>query len=168
MTWFLIFGSSLHCAGKCMVKLYAAYIAGAWQSLWKIGLRYANSVIQIHSFCLFTCMYCAGFTLVVFSSDGRKSRQTRFLFDKNNQFLFSSVQLHAFECMLQSTNILILVIELVIWHFSTKNKLMTKKSIKCHSITFTQNTFTKEQNNITEYYRQKCCILESISSNCDD
>ena len=28
----LIFGSSLRCAGKCMAKLYAAYIAGLWQS----------------------------------------------------------------------------------------------------------------------------------------
>ena len=26
-------------------------------------------------------------------------------FDKNNRFRFSSVQLHAFECMIQSTNI---------------------------------------------------------------
>ena len=31
----LIFGSSPHCAGKCMAKLYAVYIAGAWQSLQK-------------------------------------------------------------------------------------------------------------------------------------
>ena len=63
----------------------------------------SNSVIQIHSFCI--VRYCAGFTLIVFSSYGRKSRRTRFLFDKNNQFRFSSVQLHAFECMIQSTNI---------------------------------------------------------------
>ena len=32
---FLVFGSSLHCAGKCMAKLYETYIAGAWQSLRK-------------------------------------------------------------------------------------------------------------------------------------
>ena len=29
VTRVLIFGSSLHCAGKCMAKLYAVYIAGA-------------------------------------------------------------------------------------------------------------------------------------------
>ena len=39
VTRFVIFGSSLQCAGKCMANLYAAYIAGAWQSLReKIGL----------------------------------------------------------------------------------------------------------------------------------
>ena len=56
VTRFLIFGSSLHCAGKCMAKLYAAYIAGAWQSLRKnrsLNCQLiSNSVIQIHSFCL--------------------------------------------------------------------------------------------------------------------
>ena len=46
-----------------------------------------------------------GFTLIVFSSYGRKNRRTRFVFDKNNQFRFYSVQLHAFECMNQSTNL---------------------------------------------------------------
>ena len=29
VTWVLIFGSSPHCEGKCMAKLYAVYIAGA-------------------------------------------------------------------------------------------------------------------------------------------
>ena len=107
MTRFLIFGYSLHCAGKCMAKLYAAYIVGGWQSLRKnrsLNCQLiSNSIIQIHSFCL--VRYYAGFTLIVFNSFGRKSRRTRFLFDKNNRFQFSSVQLHAFECMIQSTNI---------------------------------------------------------------
>ena len=35
VTRVLIFGSSPHCAGKYMAKLYAVYIAGAWQSLRK-------------------------------------------------------------------------------------------------------------------------------------
>ena len=104
---FHVFGSSLHCAGKCMAKLYAAYIAGAWQSLRKNRSLnchlISNSVIQVHSFCL--VRYYAGFTLVIFRSYGRKSRRTRFLFDKNNRFRFSFVQSHASECMIQSTNI---------------------------------------------------------------
>ena len=52
----LIFGLSPHCVGKCMAKLYAVYIAGAWQSLRKnrsLNCQLiSNSVIQIHSFCL--------------------------------------------------------------------------------------------------------------------
>ena len=103
----IYFGSSLHCARKCISKLYAAYIAGAWQSLQKnrsLNCQLiSNSFIQIHSFCL--VRYYAGFTLIVFSSYGRKSRRTRFLFDKNNRFRFSSVQLRAFEFMIQCTNI---------------------------------------------------------------
>ena len=63
----LIFGSSPHCAGKCMAKLYAVYIAGAWQSLQKKRslncLLIYNSVIQIHSFCL--VRYYAGLALIV-------------------------------------------------------------------------------------------------------
>ena len=89
-----------------MAKLYAAYIAGAWKSLRKnksLNCQLiSNSAIQIHSFCL--VRYYAGFILIVFSSNGRKSRRTRFLFDKNNRFRFSSVQLHAFQCMIQSAN----------------------------------------------------------------
>ena len=107
VTWFLIFGSSLHCAGKCMANLYAAYIAGARQILRNnrsLNCQLiSNSIIQIHLFCL--VRYYAGFTLIVFSSYGRKRRRTRFLSDKNNQFLFSSVRLHVFECMIQTTNI---------------------------------------------------------------
>ena len=67
VTRVLIFGSSPHCAGKHMAKLYAVYIAGAWQSLRKN--RYlnsqliSNSVIRIHSFCL--VRYYAGLALIV-------------------------------------------------------------------------------------------------------
>ena len=105
VTRFLIFGSSPRCAGKCMAKLYVAYIAGAWQSLWKnrsLNCQLiSNLVIQTHSFCL--VRYCAGLTLVIFNSYGRKSRRTILLFDENSWFQFSSVQLHAFQCMIQST-----------------------------------------------------------------
>ena len=63
----LISGSSPHCSRKCMEKLYAVYIAGAWQSLRKIRSLncqlISNSVIQIHSFCLFR--YYAGLALIV-------------------------------------------------------------------------------------------------------
>ena len=87
--------------------LCSIYFAGAWESLRKnrsLNCQLiSNSVIQIHSFCF--VRYYAGLTLVAFSSYGRKSRRTRFLFDKNNRFRFSSVQLYAFECMIQSTNI---------------------------------------------------------------
>ena len=68
VTQVLIFGSSPHCAGKCMLKLYAVYIAGAWQSSRKKN-RYlncqliSNSVIQIHSFCLIR--YYASLALIV-------------------------------------------------------------------------------------------------------
>ena len=54
VTWVLIFGSSLHCEGKYIAKLYEVYIAGAWQSLRKnrsLNCQLiSNSVIQIHSF----------------------------------------------------------------------------------------------------------------------
>ena len=107
VTRFLIFGSSLQCAGKCMAKHYAAYIAGTSQNYGKnrsLNCQLiSNSVIQTHSFCL--VRYYAGLTLVVFSSHGRKSKRTKLLFDKNNWFRFSSALLHAFECMIQSTNI---------------------------------------------------------------
>ena len=68
VTQVLIFGSSPHCAGKCMEKLYAVYIAEACQSLWKKNrsLNYqliSNSVIQIHSFCL--VRYYARIALIV-------------------------------------------------------------------------------------------------------
>ena len=50
-----------------MAKLYAVYIAGAWQSLRKNrSLNYqliSNSVIHIHSFCL--VRYYAGLALIV-------------------------------------------------------------------------------------------------------
>ena len=82
MTRFLIFGSSLHCAES------------AWQNVIQ-HFQFSHS----NSFCL--VRYYAGFTLIIFSSYGRKSRRTRFLFDKNNRFQFSSVQLHAFECILR-------------------------------------------------------------------
>ena len=67
VTWIPIFGSSPHCAGKCMTKLYAVYIAGAWQSLGKKnrslnGHLISNSVIQIHSLCLFS--YYAALALI--------------------------------------------------------------------------------------------------------
>ena len=108
VTWFLVFGSSLHCAGKCTAKFILQ------QRLLEPGKVYrknkslncqliSNSVIQIHLFCL--VRYYAGLTLVVFSSYRRKNRQTRLLFNKNNWFRFSSVQLYAFESMNQSTNI---------------------------------------------------------------
>ena len=90
---FFIFGTSLHCARKCTTKLYATYVARAWHSLRKSRSLncqlISNSVIQIHSFCL--ARYYAGFILVVFSSYGRKSRRTRFLFDKINWFFFCSI-----------------------------------------------------------------------------
>ena len=59
VTWVVIFGSSLHCAGKCMAELYAVYIvAGVWQSLRKkIGLWTVNS------FCL--VRYYAGLALII-------------------------------------------------------------------------------------------------------
>ena len=67
VTRILIFGSSPHCAGKCMAKFYAVYIAGAWQSLRKkrsLNCQLiSNSVIQIHSFCL--VRYYAGLALIV-------------------------------------------------------------------------------------------------------
>ena len=56
VTRVLIFALSPHCAGNCMAKLYAVYIAGAWQGLRKNrslnSQLISNSVIQIHSFCL--------------------------------------------------------------------------------------------------------------------
>ena len=67
VTLVLIFGSSPHCARKCMAKLYAVYIAGAWQSLRKnrsLNCQLiCNSVIQIHSSCL--VRYYAGLVLIV-------------------------------------------------------------------------------------------------------
>ena len=97
-----------------MAKLYAAYIARAWQTLrgkkvFELSTPF-RIVIQIHSFCL--VRYYADLTLVVFSSYVKKSKRTRLLFEKDNWFRFSSVQLHAFECMTQSTNFHFLVIEL--------------------------------------------------------
>ena len=92
MTWFLIFGSSLHCAGKCMVKLYAAYITGAWQSLWKnrsLNCQFSHS----NSFILSLYMYVLCWLhFVCFSPIRTKNNQTRFLFDKNNQFLASKYE----------------------------------------------------------------------------
>ena len=92
-----------------MAKLCVAYIAGAWQSLREnrsLNCQLISySVIQIHSFYLELARYYAGVTLVVSRPYGRKSRRTRLLFDKNNRFRFSSVLLHASECMIQSTNI---------------------------------------------------------------
>ena len=82
VTRFLVFGTSLHgtslhCGRKCKAKLYATYVAGAWQSLRKnrsLNCQLIpNSVIQIHSFCL--AGYYAGLTLIVFSSYWRKSRR---------------------------------------------------------------------------------------------
>ena len=67
LTRILIFGSSQHCAGKCKEKLYAVYIAGAWQSLQKnrsLNCQLiSNSVIQIHSLCL--VRYYADLALIV-------------------------------------------------------------------------------------------------------
>ena len=56
VTRFLIFGSSLHCAGKCTAKLYATHIAGAYQSLRKnrselsthFQFSHSNSFILSH------------------------------------------------------------------------------------------------------------------------
>ena len=93
----------------------------------------SNSVIQIHSFSLVRYYFDR------FGSYGRRSRWTRLLFAKNIWFQFSSAQLHAFECIIQSTNILFC--SLII-----KNRLVTEKSNKSHSIIFTRNTYTEEQN----------------------
>ena len=83
-----IFGSSPHYAGKCMAKLYAVYIAGAWQSLRKKSRSLncqliSNAVIQIHSFCL--VRYYADLALIVSvlmvgEADGQG------FFSKNNWF----------------------------------------------------------------------------------
>ena len=104
VTGVLIFGSSSHSAGKCMAKLYAVYIAGDWQSLRKnrsLNCQLiSNLAIQIHSFC--HVRYYAGFAFIVLVGEADR---TRLLFAKNNWFRFSSVQLHAFECIIQSTNI---------------------------------------------------------------
>ena len=61
----------------------------------------SNSVIQIHSFCLVSMLTLLWSCLVLM---GGKAEGQDF-FDKNNWFQVSSVQLHAFECMIQSTNI---------------------------------------------------------------
>ena len=79
-----IFGSSLHCAGKFMSKLYAAYIAGLWQIFTeKYVFELSTHFQSIHSN---SFILSRGFTLTVFSSYGRKNRRTRFVFDKNNRF----------------------------------------------------------------------------------
>ena len=109
VTWVLIFGSSPHCAGKCMAKLYAVYIAGAWQSLRKKYVFELSTHLQFshsNSFILSRQVLCWP-CFDRFSSYGRRSRRTRLLFAKNNWFRFSSVQLHAFECIIQSTMLLL-------------------------------------------------------------
>ena len=68
VTRVLIFRSSPHCAGKCTAKLYAVYIARAWQGLRTENRSLncqitSNSVIQIHSFCL--VRYYAVLVLIV-------------------------------------------------------------------------------------------------------
>ena len=101
VTLVLIFGSSPHCARKCMAKLYAVYIAGAWQSLRKnrsLNCQLiCNSVIQIHSFCL--VRYYAGLALIFLVFMAGEADGQDFFLPK------TSVQLHAFECIIQSTNI---------------------------------------------------------------
>ena len=66
--------------GKCTTKLYATYIAGAWQSLGKNrSLNYqliSNSVIQIHSFCL--VRYYAGLTFLKVLMGGEADGQDFF------------------------------------------------------------------------------------------
>ena len=90
VTRVLIFGSSSHCAGKCMAKLYAVYIAGAWQSLRKIKVFELSTHFQFshsNSFIL-SCQVLCWPCFDCFSSYGRRSRRT-----------------HSFECIIQSTNI---------------------------------------------------------------
>ena len=80
VTRVLIFGSSPNCAGKCMAKLYAVYIAGAWQSLRKN--RSLNCQLTLSRQVL--CWPCFD----RFSSYGRRSRRTRLLFPKTIGFDF--------------------------------------------------------------------------------
>ena len=96
-----------------MAKLYAVYIAEPGKVYGKnrsLNCQLiSNSVIQIHLFCL--VKYYAGLALIVLvhmvgEADGQD------FFCQNNWFSFSSVQLHASECIIQSTNILFLGIEL--------------------------------------------------------
>ena len=62
-----IFGSSSHCARKCMAKPYEVFIAGTWQSLRKnrsLNCQLiSDSVIQVHSFCF--VRYYASLALIV-------------------------------------------------------------------------------------------------------
>ena len=72
-----IFGSSQQCAGKCKAKLYAVYIAGAWQSLqkkWAFELSTHFQFSHSNSFILsrqVPCWPCFD----RFSSYGRRRRR---------------------------------------------------------------------------------------------
>ena len=63
----------------------------------------SNSVIQIHSFCLAGTMLALLWSFSVLM--GGQADGQDFSEKKTTLFLFSSVQLRAFECMIQSTNI---------------------------------------------------------------
>ena len=83
----LIFGSSPHCAGKCMANFMQCILLesgkhyGKGRSL-NCQLIF-NSVIQIHSFRLVRY-----YALIVLSSYGRRSRRTRLLYPKTISFGF--------------------------------------------------------------------------------
>ena len=136
-----LYGSSPHSAGKCMAKLYAVYIAQAWQSLRKN--RYlncqliSNSVIQIHSFCL--VRYYAGLAqivsvLIVGEADGQGFSCSIAFFWAHNSEYKHLIRWYWTE------------LEILFCSLTNKNRLMTKKSSKSQSIIFTRNTYTEEQN----------------------
>ena len=67
LTRVLIFELYPHCAGKCMTKLYAVYIAGAWQSLRKVKVFELSTHFQVSHSNSFVCLvrYYAGLALIV-------------------------------------------------------------------------------------------------------
>ena len=91
VTRVLIFGSSLHCEGKCMAKLYEVYYC--W-SLAKFTEKkrslncqlISNSVIQIHSFCL--VRYYAGLAFIVLVLMVGEADGQNFFFPKTIGFDF--------------------------------------------------------------------------------
>ena len=149
VTRVLIFGSSPHCAGKCMAKLYTVYIAEAWQSSRKNVFELSNHFQFSHSnsFILSRHVLCWP-CFDRFSSYGRRSRRTRLLVAKTIVSIFfcsiTCFWVHNSEYK-----------HLIPWHWTelvilfcsltNKNRLMTKKSNKSHSIIFARNIYTEEQ-----------------------
>ena len=140
VTQFLIFESYLHCVGKCMAKLYATYIAEAWQSLQKkIGLWTVNSLpIQSFKFIHFVSSgtMLALLWLFLVLMGGKADGQDFFWQKQLVSNFFCSITCFWVHDSEYKHLIPWYWIELVILFcsFTTKNRLMTKKSNKCHSI----------------------------------